>query len=49
MGDKAPEGIEIVDEEFSESVADAVRNKSFISSQVLNNLGATISAASFVL
>ena len=49
VGDKAPEGIEIVDEEFSEAVADAVRSKSFISPQVLNNLGATISAASFVL
>jgi hypothetical protein len=47
--DKTPEGIEIVDEEFSEAVVDTVRNKSFISSQVLNNLGATISEASFVL
>jgi hypothetical protein len=48
VGDKAPEGIEIVDDEFSEAVANAVLNKSVISPQVLNNLGATISAASFV-
>jgi hypothetical protein len=48
VGDKAPEGIEIADEEFSEAVADAVLRKTVISPQVLNNLGATISAASFV-
>jgi hypothetical protein len=49
VGDRAPDGTEIENEEFSETVAEAVRDKSFIPTQVLSNLGETISAASFVL